>query len=686
MPIDWEKYSSPPSGDKSINWDQYSSPPSEQNTGIMDDLINKLAEAIPEAIQMGAGVLEEIPKSAQMIIKSPVTGTGRAIGKVGAGITEGLKQAYNLPFRLSAYLSRKGVPVFATRLPFASIPYTLGELAEKLEIGDTGLEKKIFGEERPGEALFHGVGEFVTFGIGGAGKTLLERALRAGVAGSALGQNPFATALLGSAVEGAGKKLRKTVDTYKDTREYKRIGEALENATKDMNLSDEQLNALKEALFLKYGKTTPEALERDVLQAQEKQELLKPLTEIPERTLTNLLPPGTGEFEVQAAKQAYQKAIEPIQSMLGKGEEHDVIAAQEFNKAILAKERAIGAGYEELKNDLINKNIILKSARSAQEIMDDLKTAISQSGEGLKSPETMELVKELDRLGKDDVVAADKFLDMYRTIDRNAKKIRASAYDRDITRNEFNERIETAEKLEKRAADMEKTLNEQIGGDAIKKLKSLNKQWATEITPLYYNKIARQARERGRLDVADIMKELRGTGLGQDILNRIVSENPRLLNSIIGQKFAEKPEGLLNLNKTEQRYVNQNPELKEKISALRKALEGIKKAEEKASFLKSEKKRIEEAFKIDKAQQEARAKAIAEYKKLDAEIKQKSKDLENLKEKIKEAKDKKEKTQQLEERKKQLEKQIQESKSKIKKALSTILKLAGIEYGLTKFL
>jgi hypothetical protein len=90
----------------------------------------------------------EIGESAMQFYEHPLTAPPRAARSVLSGLLEGGKQLWNLPLELNTYLASKNVPVFKQTSP----------IAEKLKIGDTGLQQAVMGDAQPGDQLWQDIG------------------------------------------------------------------------------------------------------------------------------------------------------------------------------------------------------------------------------------------------------------------------------------------------------------------------------------------------------------------------------------------------------------------------------------------------------------------------------------------------------------------------------------------------
>ena len=117
--------------------------------------VNLFMSAGEKAMQLP----DEFTEAGEQLAEHPAKGIARAGGGIASGVLEGGKQLFNLPMNLASYLGKKGVPGFSSGFPFADSPNTLGQLAEKLKIGDTGLQKAVMGEPQKGDQLWQDIGE-----------------------------------------------------------------------------------------------------------------------------------------------------------------------------------------------------------------------------------------------------------------------------------------------------------------------------------------------------------------------------------------------------------------------------------------------------------------------------------------------------------------------------------------------
>ncbi len=123
-----------------------------QQQGISDipgDLGSLMTNLFLGAGEKAMDLPSEITDAGKQFYEHPIATPPRAARGILGGLLEGGKQAFNLPLNINTYLGSKGVPPFKQ---------TMG-LAEKLKIGDTGLQNAVMGKHQPGDELFQDIGQ-----------------------------------------------------------------------------------------------------------------------------------------------------------------------------------------------------------------------------------------------------------------------------------------------------------------------------------------------------------------------------------------------------------------------------------------------------------------------------------------------------------------------------------------------
>lgn len=655
--------------------------------GIIQDFNAAAKNAIPQAL----GILSEIPgqigATASQIYEHPIAGTARAAGMYGSGALEGWKGAYNLPLILSEYLSRKKLPIFGEGFPFLDSPETFGEKVGKLKIGDTGLEKAIFGEEQKGDVIpkFIGmVSRGSPFGKIARGASLAKKAAAGAALAGSQEQNPLVGALLGTvpeaATKGVGKAVKKGVRAYEAPKILKDIEEQAQKAKEKYDLSEEELKAFKEALHEEYGKNTPSSLRRDIKTSKEEAEALKPYTEQPseESYLQRALPGATGEQLVVEPAKAEAQSLSEIKNYLGEKLEHGKRFGMKGHAEQSEIENKLGSQYDTIENQLKQERTLVPRTENLTDIENSIRSSL---GGGLKEAEieqyVQKVLKQIAPTEGTEEVTADKLLRQYREM-------------RDLAHNTLREANLTqdagskgrlrdlADKYFKNADDLNSLLKKHMGTERYKALQALNQKYSTQVGPFRQHPL-RRALKKGVVK-GDILDKLLSEEPGVvHFRENVVKQDPELMRLALGQRYAKNPEKLLNANETEQQLIERLPSLQGMLERLNQAKAAKPIAARRQAALQEEATRAKKAFEEIFEKEKQRQEAVAQYKKLTADIAAKEKSLTELQKKAKNKDLNKEELNQLEEKAKKLRDEIASNKKRLRKIGNAILKVAGIK-------
>jgi hypothetical protein len=229
---------------------------------------------------------------------------------------------------------------------------------------------------------------------------------------------------------------------------------------------------------------------------------------------------------------------------LGHGQEHGARAAEEFMKHIEGEtgiRKKVGSQYDKLSEEMSKENLMIEVAPDLKAIQKE----IAKLGKGVSGEEREKLLKVLSKTGSKKQVSGADALSSYREIKHQKGQAYKNAYSpgenvNPKTREEWIKKGDDLDSLEKR---MKKLISEQIGPDYLDKLKTIDKDYATKIAPLYKNPMYQEMLKHGQTS-KNIMKVLHGTTPGNETLNAVVKKSPELQRLIVGQKFAAKPESL----------------------------------------------------------------------------------------------------------------------------------------------
>lgn len=542
-------------------------PPRTGFSGIWEDI-----KDIPgKAFEYGIDIPYQATASGSQLVNKP----GRALANLLSGAGGLAKGLVNLPHESIKYLGEKEIiPEWlkeynetGMRIPFTNkhIPTYIGDIGfNKL----TGLDKQEAGDQflRDLPGLYAG------------GKTLLS------IPG----------------VKEAGKR----IIAQKNYRALKKKSEEIEGkheeAVGEQKAATEEYNALKSFLESQLGfeGSNPNILKRKASEAQQKldalraeseatPEYLKATTEpiAPEKAPLSLIEPIKPgeklEISDEPVKQAEsllktneQKSAE-LEKQFGeghlkKGYTHDVPIAEGVTKKISENKKEIGNIYDEVQGSLEDKHIVIPRSEQLLEAEKESRKLLESSRAFFKTDEEFEAaVKKLakgysnTKRGPSDIVPAADVLSNYRTMRHLSQKLNKEAYSSKVAGNKDlqSEMLSKADEFETNAQNLETLLENNDLGDSLKNLKVANKRWREEITPLYRNKTYKQF--LNGLGPDNIMKALRGNGPGQEIIRKIIKEDPELLRNIIGQRYANNPAKLHEFDELTHEYTQHMPEVQE---------------------------------------------------------------------------------------------------------------------------
>jgi len=595
-------------------------------SGILSDLLKSVEQAPMDIWD----IVKSIPGEAQGIGKQVMNDPARIPKNLLAGAGNLAKGTYNLLLDPTIYLGKKGIPGYKQ----------LAGLAEKLRIGDTGLQKKLLGDEQPGDQLTQSLAQIfnpaLRAGRGASGlKALGERAAGGAVAAQEVGGNPVAGALLNVTPEAVKSGSNKGKAVLKDIKETPKMAEAVNKAAEEAGISEEQLTSFKKELEVKHGAKSPEALQRQINTSKEEAVKLKPAAMREAEQIEGMLPPARGENLIPKAKSAQSALVQELQDYQGDGQTHDVDLARGIKKEFESRKKEVGKSYNELQASLKGKSIKPGSQQSSKELMAELREILKKGDN--RSPEATEIAAKLNNIGKSENIPADEFLASYRSVRKLAQDARYSATERGITRDEAKARTAEADTLKKKENQMMYTLENglDVGKDVVEKLKDTNHKYSTEIGPVFDNSIYRGIHNNGRIEGANIMNKLRGDEAGHNVLNDIISKDPALLRSLIGHTYSKKPQGLIDASDHEKGYINQLPALQSLVSQLNKSNKDVKKATVKTKNMNVDADRIEKSFDEIKKQELERRKAYEELVKLKNKVNDRQKSLNELNKRLK---------------------------------------------------
>ena len=345
----------------------------------------------------------------------------------------------------------------------------------------------------------------------------------------------------------------------------------------------------------------------------------------PEINLSNRLPGATGDELVPQAQAQRQSYVDQLRQHLGQQEPEpmDVQYQNAMNRDIRAGRQQIGQGYNNLKSSFEGQNVTVNRTRPLKEIQDELFSLVKEGD--LNSPEIKQLAEELSQPEQKEVPAS-QVLTQFRTVDKLSKNAYKKAYERSesMTEEQRNNAISQAEQYKSIAEKLSKILEKEVNPDFRSELQGLNSAWR-EHASLYKNPLARKIESGRGITGSNILDQMRGNDIGQQLLRRYTMSNPESLRSALGHTYNQNPEQLLNASPYEQQFIQQSEHLPSMITRLRNAQHNEHAAAQETERLRNESSRVERAFKEDikreAAKEEAR-KLSQQYKDLQSKEKE----------------------------------------------------------------
>ena len=435
---------------------------------------------------------------------------------------------------------------------------------------------------------------------------------------------PGAVALKGL---GYGGKLLSGLDRLKDIKDLSSIEEQASQADKAAQFADqnvEQFSGSLPSIKNKLGN-----LEQKQQHLMDQYQSKTGLQFEPEIDLTNRLPGGTGEGLISKAQEQRQSHIDQLSEYLGgtETEPMDVQFQNTMNEAIRSGRKEISKGYNNLKSSFEGKNVSVKKTEPLKEAQSQLSYLVKNSD--LNPQETKSLVSELSTT-KGNSVPASQILSQFRTADKLSKNSFKKAYERNefMTEEQRNNAISQAEQYKKIAENLSKILEEQVDPDFESQLKNLNLKWR-EHASLYKNPLARKIESGRGITGANILEQMRGNDIGQQLLRRYTMSNPSSLRSAVGHSYNQNPEQLLNASPYEQQFIQKMEQLPSMIKNMQRAQRAEQEAAQQTEKLKTEASRVEKAFKED-VKREAAKKEAKEAAKQYSDLQEQEKQLSEL--------------------------------------------------------
>jgi hypothetical protein len=567
--------------------------------GIKDDIKN-IAENFPKELA------KNIKDYHAQYEKNPV---GREMRDVAVGATSmagGARDLLLSPLRFANYLREKEIPGMGN----------IGAMAKAMSdpFMDTGLQKRIIGEEQPGDKLTEMAGSMMSPAplskLAAPAKTAAKTASTAtkSVLGKAKSKIPSI-------------KSNKIGDIKGNIKE-------LESQLKEAGLDDDSakyaISQMQEDLETKFGTSGTGSLQTKILSEKEKIGKNQPLAEKPKEPTENLLPDPNQfshkDLEASTSKQR-NMASEALTSHLEPGKEHDVAAGKMIKEHVAGKAKDIQKNYyKPIDEALEGQKIKLSDNTKRAETIASLKNFF---GDGAEADAAVEkALSKFDDLEFTKDVDARHVFDLYKSTRDSAKRAKNNAYERGISETERQKSFKKAEFLEKSAKSLRNILQAQAPEEVMSLLDKGDSLWRDNVAKYYGTKVYEDARAEKGISTKDIIENTRGAHEGHQALRDLINNNSDLAKSVLAHKHANKPEGLLKLSKAEQEALKASPKTKRLVEELRQAEKNQQIAQEHSKAREAEIQQLNEAFVQKSKQQKLIKKAERDIKLSERKIRQ----------------------------------------------------------------
>jgi hypothetical protein len=370
------------------------------------------------------------------------------------------------------------------------------------------------------------------------------------------------------------------------------------DAKKTYNLSEEQIEKLRDKLKLEYsekhggdiGELTPVGQQVAI---NKKTRAIKDRAEEAGKHIESGEP--LVKPDVKGAEEALSGALESTRA-------HEKHGGKIYQDAIVEDKNTASKLYNEYREDLSKNEIKVNNSSEIEEVTKELNKVKDESefapGYGHGSKKQLALEAQLKKLETETVNAADVF-SLKRTLDTLAEQARDRQFATGITDEERKVHRLRADSLENKADKLGKVLENVGGKEASKKLKNANEIWS-KYASVRNHPMGRALLKTGHLPpntIGKLTTKSAHSGIQRaiDYLNKIKDESPQLQKHILSQKYGKKSqfEHLLNPKEEVEPYLANRDELHPHIENLRETKHAATQHEALASAMKAAKETSE---------------------------------------------------------------------------------------------
>jgi len=432
-------------------------------------------------------------------------------------------------------------------------------------------------------------------------------------------------ALIGGALGGPGVGLARNFKKYREkgsnVANIEELG-SRRNQAEEAHVDQQALIKAMKSQNMEQGQGlgSLEGITRNINQRVNKIGELEPQANIPHEPTENLLNWPGGEHLVPEAAANKAMGLKEMEHYLKSGVPHDmpldVAVANEVSHSIKAAKQYIQKNYYEPVTEYTKKNYVQLPRTADIKHIEEQLSKISNDPEFKNSPGFEKIKQEMMKASKGhDLVPAHDFVNQWKETKQAASKARRKGFQEGGENQAYWQ--DQSAKLNDLADQQLQILKHHLPKEYFDKLTQATKLWREEIAPFYGNKIYEQVKKLGRIDVADIPKELRGSGMGQEKMQQLFLANPKLTRLALAHSHAKNPEGLLIPKAHEHPFIEKLPALQGMIERSHGHNRALNIAKAHHEVLQRNRSRTEEGHKEIVKKQVERQKAIKEKIKLE---------------------------------------------------------------------
>mgnify|MGYP003396879414 CR=1 FL=1 len=641
-----------------------------QKTSISEDIFENATSAPMELLKGFLELPEDVYESAKALKKNPFEGAHRASASTLSGLGEFAKGAYNLPLNINTYLGSKDVPGFKQLAP----------LAEKLKIGNTGLEKALLGDERAEDKLWKAIGSISpALKLAGMFKNIGTKAGVGAAYGAGQNENPFVGSLLTTLPVAAHKGIDKAFGKIRDISDIEQLKNAEGMADADFAKSSSAMDLFKQYLASRGMPTSAEGLmasverfNNDIARQQENASIPFENTEnlLPDRSFENLVP----EAERMQSNILDKEIVPYLESFIEKGETPDVYLNKHIMKSVREiKDDVQRKYYKPLDKSIENKHVAVPRTADVAQIEADLKKMMGADFE--LTPGYQKVIDQFRQSSKGvDLIPTKDFMQIWRETRDEMYKSRAKSRAEGGDKKAFFEK--QANELQQVADKQLELIEKSLPQEDLKLFKEGNNAWKEKVAPLYGNPVYEKAKKNRGLS-SNIINDIRGTGKDQQILRNIIMENPESIRAALAQAFKRNPENIINPDKLTAPYVEALPQLQGMLQRLAKEKQNVESAKATAASEKARQEKITESFMQIMRDQQKRTQAIEETQRLQQQITERQNAAMNYERLERNERASERQRQEAKENRIRAEKEIKDAKKRLKFLAKMIASYAG---------